>query len=71
MGNKIYELRTKQGWSQDKLAELLGMTGKSRRQKISRWESGQFVPSSANLIKLSAIFGVSINDILGVEKHGN
>lgn len=57
----IYELRTKNGLSQDALAEKVFVT----RQAVSRWENGETVPNTETLKLLSELFGVSINTLLG------
>lgn len=57
----IYELRTKQGMSQEELAEKVFVT----RQAVSRWENGETVPNTETLKLLSQLFDVSINTLLG------
>ncbi|MBQ3904876.1 MAG: helix-turn-helix domain-containing protein [Eubacterium sp.] len=57
----ILELRTKNGMSQDELAEKVFVT----RQAVSRWENGETVPNTETLKLLSKLFGVSINTLLG------
>ena len=57
----IYELRTKNGLSQDELAEKVFVT----RQAVSRWENGETVPNTETLKRLSDLFCVSINTLLG------
>ena len=57
----IYELRTKNGLSQDELAEKVFVT----RQAVSRWENGDTVPNTETLKLLSGLFNVSINTLLG------
>ena len=57
----IYELRTKNGLSQDELAEKVFVT----RQAVSRWENGETVPNTEALKLLSNLFRVSINTLLG------
>ena len=59
--NVIYELRTKNGLSQDELAEKVFVT----RQAVSRWENGETVPNTETLKLLSKLFDVSINTLLG------
>lgn len=59
--NIIFELRTKNGLSQDELAEKLYVT----RQAVSRWENGETVPNTETLKLLSKLFDVSINTLLG------
>ena len=57
----IYELRTKNGLSQEELAQKVFVT----RQAVSRWETGETVPGTETLKLLSELFGVSINTLLG------
>ena len=57
----IYQLRTKNGLSQDELAGKVFVT----RQAVSRWENGETVPNTETLKLLSRVFGVSINTLLG------
>ena len=57
----ILDLREKHGLSQDELAEKLFVT----RQAVSRWETGKTTPDIDTLKKLSKLFDVSINTLLG------
>lgn len=57
----IAELRTKNGMSQDELAEKVFVT----RQAVSRWETGETTPNTETLKLLSKLFNVSINTLLG------
>ena len=59
--NVLYELRTKNGLTQDDLAEKVFVT----RQAVSRWETGETVPNTETLKLLSRLFHVSINTLLG------
>ena len=61
----IHELRTRNGLSQDELAEKIFVT----RQAVSRWENGETVPNTDTLKLLSGLFGVSINTLLGSPRH--
>ncbi len=61
----IYELRTKNGLSQDELAEKVFVT----RQAVSRWENGDTVPNTDTLKLLSKLFNVSINTLLGAPRQ--
>lgn len=45
-GEKLYRLRTEQGISQEALARKLGVS----RQAISRWELGEVIPDTANVL---------------------
>ena len=57
----LYHLRTQKGLSQAELAEKIFVT----RQAVSRWETGDTTPNTETLKLLSALFGVSINTLLG------
>lgn len=57
----ILKLRTKNGLSQEELAEKVYVT----RQAVSRWETGETVPNTETLKLLSKLFDISINTLLG------
>ncbi len=63
-GSVILKLRTEKGLSQDELAERLYVT----RQAVSRWENGETVPNTDTLKRLSRLFDVSINTLLGAPR---
>ena len=60
LADKIIELRKKNGWSQEDLAEKLGVS----RQSISKWEGAQSIPDMNKIIMISDIFGVSTDFLL-------
>lgn len=60
LADKIIELRKKNGWSQEELAEKLDVS----RQSISKWESAQSVPDMGRILKLAQLFGVSTDYLL-------
>ena len=60
LADKIIELRKKNGWSQEELAEQLDVS----RQSISKWESAQAIPDMKRIVRLSEIFGVSTDYLL-------
>ena len=60
LADKMIELRKKNGWSQEELAEQLGVS----RQSVSKWESAQSVPDMERIIRLSEVFGVSTDYLL-------
>ena len=60
LADKIIDLRKKNGWSQEELAEKLGVT----RQSNSKYEGAQSVPDLDKIIKLSEIFGVTTDYLL-------
>lgn len=59
--NILLELRTKNGLTQEELAEKVFVT----RQAVSRWETGETQPNVDTLKLLSKLFDVSINTLLG------
>ena len=59
-GEYLKDLRVKNKYSQEKLGELLGLS----RQSISKWEQGYAVPDTENLLKLSGLYGVSVDTLL-------
>ena len=60
--NKILlDLRTRNGLTQEELAQQVFVT----RQAVSRWESGETTPNVETLKRLSQVFDVSINTLLG------
>ncbi len=60
LADKIIDLRKKNGWSQEELAERLGVT----RQSISKWEGAQSVPDMNRILAMSSLFGVSTDYLL-------
>lgn len=60
LADKIIELRKKQGWSQEELAEMVNVS----RQSVSKWEGAQSIPEMDKIIKLSEIFSVSTDFLL-------
>ncbi len=60
IGQKIIQLRNSRGISQEKLAELMGVS----RQSISKWEMEQAVPQIDKILQISEIFSVSCDDLL-------
>lgn len=63
LADKIILLRKKMGWSQEQLAEQLGIS----RQSVSKWESGASIPDLDKIINLSKLFGVSTDYLLKEE----
>lgn len=60
LADKIIELRKKNGWSQEELAEKMAVS----RQSISKWEGAQSVPDMGRIVRLSELFGVSTDYLL-------
>ena len=60
LADKIIDLRKKNGWSQEELAEKLGVS----RQAVSKWEGAQSVPDIQRILEMSRLFGVSTDYLL-------
>ena len=60
LADKIIENRKKNGWSQEELADKLGVS----RQSVSKWEGAQAVPDMKKIIQMSEVFGVSTDYLL-------
>lgn len=58
-GEQLKTYRTGKKLSQEKVAELLGVS----RQAVTKWENGQTMPSSENLVALSSLYGVSLDEL--------
>lgn len=61
---KLKDIRKQTGTSQEKLAEKLGVS----RQAVTKWETGSGIPDIENIIAVSALFNISIDELLGNEK---
>ena len=57
----LRSLRKERGLSQEELAEKIFVT----RQAVSRWETGETLPTPETLQLLTALYDVSINTLLG------
>ncbi|WP_373193616.1 helix-turn-helix domain-containing protein [Enterococcus sp. RIT-PI-f] len=60
ISEKIKVLRIEKGWSQKKLAEMLNVSS----QAISNWERGQSYPDISNIIQLSDLFDVTLDELI-------
>ena len=60
LADKIMQLRKKASWSQEELAEQLGVT----RQSVSKWEGAQSVPDMDKVVQMSRLFGVTTDYLL-------
>lgn len=60
MADKIIILRKKNGWSQEELAEKMGVS----RQSVSKWEGAQSVPDLKKILQLAELFGVTTDYLL-------
>ena len=64
LGSKIREYRRNAGMSQEKLAELVGVS----RQAVTKWEADQSAPSTENLFRLADVFGITVDMMLTEDK---
>ncbi|MGN0906802.1 MAG: helix-turn-helix domain-containing protein [Bullifex sp.] len=65
MGNTLARLRKEHGYTQESLAEALGVS----RQAVSKWESGQSFPETEKLLKLSGLYGCTLDELLTGKKE--
>lgn len=59
-GDKLAKLRKENNYTQEQLAEILGVS----RQSISKWESGIMYPETDKLIRMSELFDCSLDYLL-------
>lgn len=62
----LMTLRKQRGWSQEELGSQIGVT----RQTVSKWEMGQSTPELEKLVELTRLFGMSIDQLVGLEEAG-
>ena len=60
LGESIYQLRTARNMSQGDLADALDVS----RQSVSKWENNMAVPELDKLMKMSELFGVSLDELV-------
>ncbi|MBQ6389764.1 MAG: helix-turn-helix transcriptional regulator [Mogibacterium sp.] len=60
LADKIIENRKKNGWSQEELADRLGVS----RQSVSKWEGAQAVPDMKKILQMADVFNVSTDYLL-------
>lgn len=61
--NRLQNLRKKNGYSQEELAEKIGIS----RQAVSKWERAEASPDTDNLILLARLYGVTLDELLNTE----
>lgn len=66
LGEKIRACRQDAGMSQEKVAELVGVS----RQAVTKWETNQSAPNTENLFKLAEIFGTTVDFLLAPQETG-
>ncbi|MBU5292456.1 helix-turn-helix transcriptional regulator [Anaerosalibacter bizertensis] len=63
IAERLTNLRKEKGYSQEELAAQLGIS----RQAISKWERGEASPDTDNLILLSKIYGIGLDELLNID----
>lgn len=62
---KLKAIRKQAGMSQEKLAEKIGVS----RQAVTKWETDMGIPDMENIMVISALFHISIDELLSNEKE--
>ena len=64
IADRLIKLRKKNGYSQEELADKLGLS----RQAVSKWERAEASPDTDNLICLAKLYGVSLDELLTTDE---
>ena len=65
LGKRIAYFRKQRGLSQEKVEEYIGIS----RQAVTKWENDNSRPNTDNLLQLSALFEISLNELIAF--HGD
>ena len=65
LGQNLKDIRIKNKYNQEDIAEQLGVT----KQTISNWEKGKRTPDINHLIKLANIYQVTLDNLIGSDKQ--
>ena len=65
LGENIFKLRSEKGMSQGDLSNVLEVS----RQSVSKWENNSAVPELDKLLKLSDLFGVTLDELVKGRKE--
>ena len=60
IANRLQKLRKENGYSQEELADKLGIS----RQAVSKWERAESSPDTDNLIILARLYNMSLDELL-------
>ena len=66
IANRLVELRSAKGWTQEELAEKLDVS----RQAVSKWERAESSPELDKLMALSRLYGISLDSLLAFRCFG-
>ena len=64
IAQRLAALRREKGYSQEELAERLGLS----RQAVSKWERAESSPDIGNIVALAKLYGVSVDELLRVDE---
>lgn len=64
-GEFLYSLRKEKGITQAELADKLGVTNKA----VSKWETGEAMPETSQLLPISRIFNVTVDELLAGKRN--
>lgn len=65
IGYFLKELREEKEITQEKLAEILGVSNRT----VSRWENGRNMPDLSTLVQLTELYGVKLSEIVAGERE--
>jgi len=65
IANRLVEMRKEKGFSQEALAEQLGIS----RQAVSKWERAESSPDTSNLISLAKLYRISLDELLDTDQE--
>lgn len=60
IGQRIYKIRQQKNITQEQLAKDLAIS----RQAVSKWESGKAIPDIENLMYISSLYDVSLDELI-------
>ena len=64
IANRLQQLRKEKGYSQEELAQALGLS----RQAVSKWERAESSPDTDNLICLARLYNMSLDELLNTSE---
>lgn len=64
IAQRLAAMRREQGYSQEELAERLGLS----RQAVSKWERAESSPDIGNIVALAKLYGVTVDELLSLEE---